>query len=229
MRSLEKLKKILKIIKPECKICFEKIDFKDIICLEWSHIYHPECMNSYIKSKIDSKSFPISCPEPGWEKNLIEDDIRPFWDDDLYNKYLNFQFNNYIESNNCFIHCPTADWEYIFEWNGDKQNQKFTWRIWDKTYCMNCRVIWHEGMNWQQFEEEKEPSPEDKTFFNFVNGSSLKRCPKCRFWVEKSEGCNHMTWRCKFEFWYSCGGKYGDCEWPSDIDSDERSDYYDSY
>lgn len=51
----------------------------------------------------------------------------------------------------------------------------------------------------------------DAKFVEFVKGAKYKQCPNCSFWVEKVKGCNHMTCRCKFEFCYQCGVKYGTC------------------
>lgn len=36
----------------------------------------------------------------------------------------------------------------------------------------------------------------------------MQRCPQCRFWVEKSKGCNHMRCRCGKEFCHLCGADY---------------------
>ena len=50
--------------KPECKICFDKIAFADIVPLEvCPHIFHKECMTTHIQQKVDSKNFPIDCPQ----------------------------------------------------------------------------------------------------------------------------------------------------------------------
>ncbi|KAM2993604.1 hypothetical protein FF2_045682 [Malus domestica] len=32
-----------------------------------------------------------------------------------------------------------------------------------------------------------------------------RRCPTCKFIVEKNEGCLHITCRCGYEFCYACG------------------------
>lgn len=44
-----------------------------------------------------------------------------------------------------------------------------------------------------------------------MRGMKFKQCPFCRFWVEKTEGCDHMRCRCGKEFCYKCGGIYGHC------------------
>ena len=35
-----------------------------------------------------------------------------------------------------------------------------------------------------------------------------KRCPSCRAAIQKDGGCDHMTCRCGYEFWWSSGLKY---------------------
>ncbi|XP_022156852.1 probable E3 ubiquitin-protein ligase ARI8 [Momordica charantia] len=35
---------------------------------------------------------------------------------------------------------------------------------------------------------------------------SWKKCPHCKIYVEKTEGCSHIICMCTFEFCYSCGG-----------------------
>lgn len=57
-------------------------------------------------------------------------------------------------------------------------------------------------------------SEDDRKFEQFVQGAKFKQCPKCKFWVERSEGCNHMSCRCGTNFCYDCGGTgcpHGSC------------------
>lgn len=47
----------------------------------------------------------------------------------------------------------------------------------------------------------------DDNGVNFLEDRfNFRRCGKCRFVVEKNQGCNHMTCRCGHQFCYSCGG-----------------------
>lgn len=54
----------------------------------------------------------------------------------------------------------------------------------------------------------------DDKFIEFAEENKFKKCTKCKFWVEKSEGCNQMTCRCGYEFCYVCGAKLGTCKCP---------------
>lgn len=37
---------------------------------------------------------------------------------------------------------------------------------------------------------------------------SFKQCPSCKAYIEKDGGCDHMTCRCRCEFWWSTGAPY---------------------
>ena len=90
----------------------------------------------------------------------------------------------------------------------NKYPYRLSWTICKKQFCMDCRVEWHEGISWSDYKKLKEYKPEDRAFFNFIKKTKYKQCPKCKFWVGRSQGCNHMTCRWKFEFWYRCGKEY---------------------
>ncbi|KAL2126895.1 hypothetical protein VTI74DRAFT_11650 [Chaetomium olivicolor] len=52
-------------------------------------------------------------------------------------------------------------------------------------------------------------------FRRVVREMGWKSCPSCRRWVEKTEGCNHITCLCGCEFCYRCGqapwDDHGEC------------------
>jgi len=51
----------------------------------------------------------------------------------------------------------------------------------------------------------------DDLFKDFISGTKCKQCPGCKKWVEKNDGCDHITCLCGYEFCYRCGGKYPKC------------------
>ena len=73
-------------------------------------------------------------------------------------------------------------------------------------------MAWHKDMSCAEYSSYKGLDGEEESFKQFIRGAKYKQCPKCKFWVEKSEGCNHMECRCGMEFCYACGGVYNDCE-----------------
>ena len=68
-------------------------------------------------------------------------------------------------------------------------------------YCYVCLKPWH-GIN--DCDEEV-----DKDFQLWKKGKIIKQCPKCKFWTEKNEGCNHMTCaECKYQWCWLCEERY---------------------
>jgi len=47
-------------------------------------------------------------------------------------------------------------------------------------------------------------------FEDFVKGAKYKMCQECKYWVEKTDGCDHLTCKCGNEFCYKCGVNYLD-------------------
>ena len=132
--------------KPKCSICFERIEYAEISPLNWGDMFHKVCLRSYFNTRIWDSNIPITCPD--WTEDIWDFDIKHFCDDAMYERYLKFQFQSFVEQNNdTYFYWPTADWKFVFEWNGDRKNQHFTCKIWNHEYCIQCRVKWHEGLS----------------------------------------------------------------------------------
>jgi hypothetical protein len=53
------------------------------------------------------------------------------------------------------------------------------------------------------------------------NFKDWKRCPACRMFIEKTEGCNHMTCLCGHQFCFICIADWNEehyqCGSPTDV------------
>lgn len=129
----------------------------------------------------------IGCPDCHIE--IGNSNLEYYCDPADYEKLIKFQFDQFVELNNeLFLNCPTPDCAFVFEWNGERENQKFTCGICKKTYCIFCRVDWHEGLTCKEYRELNGYPPEDRAFYKFIQGTKFKKCPSCNFWVEKNGG-----------------------------------------
>ncbi|KAF8547940.1 hypothetical protein OG21DRAFT_1423979, partial [Imleria badia] len=52
---------------------------------------------------------------------------------------------------------------------------------------------------------------EDREVRSLAKANHWQTCPTCKMIVERSSGCAHMWCRCRREFCYSCGAKWGTC------------------
>lgn len=65
----------------------------------------------------------------------------------------------------------------------------------DKLMCFVCEHQW--ASDWVG-----EVSPQD-TNLEVMVGEIMKKCPACNEYIIKNGGCDHMTCRCRHEFWWS--------------------------
>jgi hypothetical protein len=63
----------------------------------------------------------------------------------------------------------------------------------ESTFCARCLLARHEG----------ECDKHEVEFFE--SNLHYRQCVKCKFVIEKNQGCNHMTCRCGYQFCYVCG------------------------
>ena len=214
--QLEEQEKIMLQIRQEqdalnqskkCEICLENFSLLDCTnyFLNCNCILHNKCFDEMVKSAVESNSLPVKCPNCGTpiHPNFIEDSIRNA-NPQLIDKYDKFSMNNFIQNNSDeYSSCPTPGCEYMFFFNNGEFN--FLCPLCTKHYCLNCKDEWHVNMTCQQYRDSRDINKLDKQFFDFVKGAKFKMCPRCKYWVEKNQGCNHMRCRCGADFCYLCG------------------------
>nr|XP_019068489.1 E3 ubiquitin-protein ligase RNF144A-like [Solanum lycopersicum] len=72
-----------------------------------------------------------------------------------------------------------------------------------KLFCFQCKLPWHAGFQCEQSGALRDKN--DVAFSKLAEGEKWQRCPKCRSFVQLSEGCRHITCRCQANFCYDCG------------------------
>ncbi|KAE8700740.1 P-loop containing nucleoside triphosphate hydrolases superfamily protein [Hibiscus syriacus] len=79
-----------------------------------------------------------------------------------------------------------------------------------RLFCVQCNVPWHPGISCEEYQtlSEDERGRDDLMVRNLAKEKKWRNCPSCRFMVERTEGCPHMTCRCRYQFCYACGAKW---------------------
>ena len=185
----------------ECRICYEKIDTSKGVILQCGHFCCRNCMFYYIKTEIEnSKVFKLKCFERNCDSELNEDFVQSQIKDDkeLLKKYDDYKVRATIYLSNDKKFCPEPDCNsYLQE---DPTNRYVQCKNGHK-YCYRCLKPWH-GKS--KCDEEI-----DKEFQIWKKDKVVKKCPRCKIYTEKNEGCNHMTCaECKFQWCWICEGEY---------------------
>ena len=183
-----------------CKICDGDIEFEEIrkIKLPCGHKFCVSCWDDYLREKItNGKVYKISCMEHKCTTVLEEKFVRSIIgsDEDLLKKYDKFLGNKKIlESNKKIKFCPVPDCDGYAE---KKALSKYVKCNFGHEFCFVCGQKPH---GWKTCS-----GMIDKGFEEWKTHTLVKRCPYCRFWTEKSDGCNHMTCsQCNFQWCWVC-------------------------
>lgn len=69
--------------------------------------------------------------------------------------------------------------------------------------CTSCKDREHPGQSCEEKEDDEVRA--------LAKANGWKTCPRCKMIVERIEGCAHMRCRCRKQFCYNCGKKWGSC------------------
>ena len=197
-----------------CLICYTEIDEGDEVYLECNHKFCSDCFKNYLKQKCTDQLtlLSTSCPLSGCNYIVTSDIFKRCLKDEkdalkIYNQCL---IRNFTEANSDIKLCPNPKCDVIIKLPGHgmveiKCQCGFS-------FCFKCLRESHRPCDCEmvQMWEEKSKSEGENTKWLLVN---TKQCPKCHKYIEKNQGCNHMTCRkeaggCSYEFCWICLGEW---------------------
>jgi len=184
-----------------CNICLLDLYDKDEdifmmdICV---HNFHESCLTEYLQSQIKDRKIPVKCPEENCKSEFTSLDLKELLTPEDLEKFYQYSIDEFIKKNGRDMsYCPTAGCSYAFIL--DPKEIKLDCPSCGYQYCLQCHNEWHDGK-----------CERIETFIDVVRQLDLKACPACKFWIEKTVGCNHMVCRCGQEFCYRCGSTWYD-------------------
>ena len=188
----------------ECGICYEPLENINEVKLTCGHYFCKDCWTDYLKEKITNANVvKISCMQNKCEIILEEKFIKNILkgNNELLDKYDKFYKRKKIieQKNNNIRSCPFPDCEGYAQKIGKDKYVKCNY---GHEFCFECGSVPHG--------KKKCSEMIDKSFDEWRSQRVVKRCPYCKMWTEKNEGCNHMTCvECRFQWCWLCQGPYG--------------------
>ena len=240
-----------------CLICFSEMEKDHTISLKCNHIFCSDCFTEYLKEKLKDQLTVLStrCPLSGCNYIVTRDIFQKCLENDInslriFNKCL---MRNFTDSNSDLKLCPNPKCDIIVALPGHgmveiKCNCGYL-------FCFKCLRESHRPCDCDmvEFWENKTKNEGENAKWLVVN---TKQCPNCHKYIEKNQGCNHMTCRknvggCGYEFCWIClgewkphGSSYYECKKynPTEVDKQKEkmrqnikyeleryANYYDSY
>lgn len=174
-----------------------------------SHLFCSDCISQYVVAKIKENIASVKCPDLKC-KGVLEPEIcRSLIPPELFDRWENALCESLVIGFKKF-YCPFKDCSALLIDDGEEvvtsSECPNCWRL----FCAQCKVVWHSGISCQEFQRlrEDERAREDLIVMELVQNKKWRRCPSCKFYVEKTEGCFHITCRCGFQFCYGCGSDW---------------------
>ncbi|KAG0469370.1 hypothetical protein HPP92_018698 [Vanilla planifolia] len=189
-----------------CEICTESKYHHELFAIDGcSHAYCKNCVNNYVSGKVEENFLYIKCPDPDCKNGkldplicsrILEKRVFDHWCKALCESIVNEKF-----------YCPFKDCSALMIDDRGKGITEAECPHCFRLFCAQCRTPWHAGFTCRDFQMlgKDERKKEDLMLMDLAKRSHWQRCPRCKFFVERIDGCTYMKCRCGFCFCYRCG------------------------
>ncbi|CAL1390137.1 unnamed protein product [Linum trigynum] len=210
-RSISSSNQRIEDLKFLCEICTEPRSQKDSFPIRGcSHAYCKDCTAKYIAAKLQDNVSTIGCPIRGCEGMLEPGHCGSILPPEVFERWGSILCENVILGSRKF-YCPFKDCSAVMLDDGGEVIAEAECPNCCRLFCARCRVPWHSGIRCDKFQKlhKDEREREDIMLMNLADQKRWKRCPKCRIYVEKTKGCNHMVCRYVWDFILVCMSRCG--------------------
>ncbi|KAK1550174.1 hypothetical protein Q3G72_014857 [Acer saccharum] len=199
-----------------CELCVERrASNKSFSVKGCFHAYCADCMTKYVTSKVEQNITSISCPVSNCRGNLDLHYCRKILPENVFDRWGMALCETVIVGAQKF-YCPFKDCSALLindvEEEEEEAIRESECPYCHRLFCAQCSVPWHSEIDCAEFQKlnKNEREPEDIMLMKLAQNEKWQRCPNCRYYVEKKEGCMFMNCRCRTAFCYNCGIKADD-------------------
>ena len=221
-QSKDSIKKVYEYFKKNgvneglCPICCCEIEKDDEVFLNCEHKFCTDCFYNYLKEKTNDQLTILNtpCPLKGCNYVVTSSVFKKCFKNDksameIYTKCL---LRNFTESNCDIKKCPNpkCDIYILLPGHGMVEIKCLCGSV----FCFKCLEESHRPCDCFMAEKWKKIMKTDDQDAKWIK-LNTKQCPNCHKFIEKNQGCNHMTCRktaggCGYEFCWICLGKWSE-------------------
>lgn len=188
------------IVAEKCTLCFNDVDDK-VDLATCNCVY---CKNCFRQLLFSQQTKCASC------QALINLADLKFVNDLEISRIFTPILEQFLSTNKQYVRCLTPECASIYNNTGCKFLYCSTC---SHVYCLECQsdyygpLISHDGLSCDAYRKK---SKIDTKSIEWLNKHTQK-CPHCNSIIQRVDGCLHITCRqCKYEFCWSCLGKWSD-------------------
>ena len=188
----------------KCPICYDEISSP--VQLACGHSYCTACIRHFLTTASDSKIFPLCCmgDENNCRAPIPIPTLQRFLPSQQFKHLLETVFISYIEHlPQEFKYCTTPDCRQVYRCVESQTSLVLHCPSCLSAICTSCHEEVHEGMSCAE-RKLHDPAEQERLTDQLAMQSGFKRCPECKVWIDKNEGCNHMSCRCGAHICWVC-------------------------
>ncbi|KAH7521775.1 hypothetical protein FEM48_Zijuj07G0068100 [Ziziphus jujuba var. spinosa] len=204
-----------------CEICAEKKQTEEMFNNnnnnnnnKCAYSFCTDCIIKHISIRVQHNKFinssTVSCPGFDCLDHVLElEACSSFLPKQVIEEWDEALCESAIFGSDKF-YCPFKDCSAMLIIDGEEAITQCECPICHRLFCATCYIPWHSGVDCEEFQRmnEDERGREDLMVKELAKEKNWKRCPHCKYYVEKTEGCLHITCRCNFQFCYACGSEW---------------------
>ncbi|EOY27428.1 RING/U-box superfamily protein [Theobroma cacao] len=194
-----------------CEICSERKERRQMFPISGcSHSFCSDCISMYVKAKLEGNITIIMCPAENCRVILELEACRPLLPKEVVNLWQDLLCEELLCATGGRLYCPFKDCSALLLNDNQEVIAECECPFCHRLFCAQCHVPWHPGIDCEEYQNltEDERGREDLMVRKLVKENKWRRCSSCHIIVERTEGCLHITCRCKFEFCYACGAEW---------------------
>ena len=188
-----------------CPICYDEISSP--VQLACGHSYCTACIRHFLTTASDTKIFPLCCmgDENDCRTPIPIPVLQRFLPPQQFKHLLQTVFIAHIEHfPQEFKYCTTPDCSQVYRCDRSGISLVLHCPSCLSAVCSSCHEEAHEGMSCAERKLQNDPGEQERLNDQLAMESGFKRCPKCAVWIDKIDGCNHMSCKCGAHICWVC-------------------------
>uniref|UniRef100_A0A673V7I3 E3 ubiquitin-protein ligase RNF144A n=1 Tax=Suricata suricatta TaxID=37032 RepID=A0A673V7I3_SURSU len=195
-----------------CKLCLGEYPVEQMTTIaQCQCVFCTLCLKQYVELLIkEGLETAISCPDAACPKQgrLREDEIECMVAAEIMQRYKKLQFEREVLLDPCRTWCPASACQAVCQLQdlAPQMPQLVRCTACDTEFCSACKASWHPGQGCPETMPITFLPGETSSAFKLEEDDApIKRCPKCKVYIERDEGCAQMMCKkCKHAFCWYC-------------------------
>ncbi|KAJ0261371.1 Uncharacterized protein HA466_0045050 [Hirschfeldia incana] len=205
--------------KEDCLICYQDTDLERMFSVgKCRHRFCFHCVKQHVEVKLLHGTVP-NCPHDGCKSEMVMDACRRVLTPKLGEMWKRRIKDNAVPVTER-VYCPYPRCAALMSKAKITESAKSLLSVYPDSgvrrcvecrglFCVDCNVPWHGKVSCTEYKKLHPIPPADDVKLNsLASNKTWCQCEKCLHVIELTQGCNHITCRCGYEFCYKCGGEW---------------------